>query len=166
MRASGYLYEIAIGNVILPLQFIVRGYQIYHFQKKFKMLGKWAKSAFYFFMYIIAGHVSLSLHCDRSRTGSKEQKNLSQSVDRFKKIFHKRQRQSLLFFGTLPPNKKTAPARHWDTKIIEQIIRNLEFLLGGCYLYILQINLHILFNFYFCSLELFINTDLKVCMKN
>lgn len=64
MRASGYLYEIAIGNVILPLQFIVRGYQIYHFQKKFKMLGKWAKSAFYFFMYIIAGHVSLSLHCD------------------------------------------------------------------------------------------------------
>lgn len=63
MRASGYLYEIFIGNICLPLQFFARGYQIYHFHKQFQMLGKWAKSVFYFLMYIMAGHVSLSLHC-------------------------------------------------------------------------------------------------------
>ncbi|XP_062012689.1 cyclic nucleotide-gated ion channel 1-like [Rosa rugosa] len=57
MRASGYLYEIVIGNICLPLQFFARGYQIYHFHKQFQMLGKWAKSVFYFLMYIMAGHV-------------------------------------------------------------------------------------------------------------
>ncbi|XP_050368794.1 cyclic nucleotide-gated ion channel 1-like [Argentina anserina] len=57
MRASGHLYEIIIGNICLPLQFFARGYQIYHFQKQFQMLWKWAKIAFYFLMYIMAGHV-------------------------------------------------------------------------------------------------------------
>lgn len=111
MRATGYLYEIAIGNVILPLQFIVRGYQIYHFQKKFKMLGKWAKSAFYFFMYIIAGHVSLSL-ISIVITGSKEKKSFTKCwfIKENCKVFSQEAKTIIIaVFGYFTTQKRRRP---------------------------------------------------------
>ncbi|XP_062012694.1 cyclic nucleotide-gated ion channel 1-like isoform X2 [Rosa rugosa] len=57
MNGSGYPYKTAISNVFLILQFIARGCQIYHFQKPFKRVGKWAKIAFYFLIYVLVGHI-------------------------------------------------------------------------------------------------------------
>ncbi|KAK9940214.1 hypothetical protein M0R45_016885 [Rubus argutus] len=47
----------AIGNALLLLQFVARSCQIYHLERQFRIRGKWTTSAFYFFMYIIAGNV-------------------------------------------------------------------------------------------------------------